>query len=204
MLHHGDDDLGVVLVAVWKQRADRAVNQPAHQRFIFAWAAFAFEVTTGDFTGGIGFFLVIHGQREKIPARRRLFGGDDRGKHDAFAVGGHDSAVSLAGDLARFEDERTTAPFDFYLVGIEHILSFVWNSMNPFTLPRFDNVQGPTIGPIRYIVTGKTAGGSMTSSNRQSCPVTVPSDADGDRKRKPARHTKAPPEKPNGEYRGSR
>src|SRR5690606_41221286 len=43
--------------------------------------------------------------------------------NDGCAIGCEGRTVSLTGDLAGFERERTAAPFDFYFMGIEHILS---------------------------------------------------------------------------------
>jgi hypothetical protein len=46
MLDDGDDDLGVVLVAVGEERTDRTVDQAGNQRFL-GRTAFALEVAAG-------------------------------------------------------------------------------------------------------------------------------------------------------------
>ena len=125
VLDDGDDDLRVVLVAVGKERADRAVDQAGNQRFLLARTAFALEIAARDLAGGVGLFLVVDGQREEVEAGLRLLHRNDGGEHDGLAVGGEHGAVGLAGDLAGFEDERTAAPFDFHFVVIEHVLSFI-------------------------------------------------------------------------------
>ncbi|MCY1297823.1 hypothetical protein D9M70_472760 [compost metagenome] len=125
MLHDRDDDLGIVLVAIGEKRTDRTVDQARNERFVFARTAFALEVATRDLAGSVGLFLVVDGQREEVLARLRRLGRNDGGENDGFAVGGDDGAVSLTGDLAGFELERTPSPFDFNLVGIEHVLSFM-------------------------------------------------------------------------------
>jgi hypothetical protein len=54
------DDLGVVEIAFWEQRPERAVGHPAGEDFLFGGAAFAFEVTAREDPGGGGFFLVFN------------------------------------------------------------------------------------------------------------------------------------------------
>ena len=66
VLHDGDDDLGVVLVAVGEKRADRAVDEAGNQGFLLARAAFTLEVAAGNLAGGVGLFLVVDGQREEV------------------------------------------------------------------------------------------------------------------------------------------
>ena len=69
---HGDDDLGVVLVALDEQRADRAVDEARDQRLLLGRAAFALEVAAGDAAGGVGALLVVDGEREEVEAGLRL------------------------------------------------------------------------------------------------------------------------------------
>ena len=125
VLQNGDDDLRVVLVAIRKQRAQRAVDQTRGQRLVLARAAFALEIAAGDLAGCVGLFLVVDGQRKEVLAGLRRLGRNDGGEHGGFAVGGDDGAVGLTGNLAGFQGERTAAPFNLDLVGIEHVLSFV-------------------------------------------------------------------------------
>lgn len=121
VLHDGNDDLGVVLVAFREERADRTVDQAGNQRFLFRRATFALEIAARNLAGGIGLFLVVDGEREEILASLRSLGGNDGRENDGLAVGRENSAVSLAGDLARFQPQRAACPFDFDGMSIEHM-----------------------------------------------------------------------------------
>ena len=57
-----------VVETFWEQRANRAVDQAAGQRFVLRRLGFALEKTAGDFASGIGFFNVIHREGEEILA----------------------------------------------------------------------------------------------------------------------------------------
>src|SRR5690606_17338562 len=48
VLNDGDDDLGVMLVAVGKEWTDRAIDKTRGQRLLLAGAAFTLEEATGD------------------------------------------------------------------------------------------------------------------------------------------------------------
>ena len=110
---HGDDDLGLVAPAVGEQRTDRAVDQAGNQRLLFGRAAFALEVAAGNAAGGVGFFLIVDGERKEVDAFARRLGGDDGREHGGLAVGGEHGAVGLAGDLAGFKLERAPTPVEF-------------------------------------------------------------------------------------------
>ena len=167
VLDDGDDDLGVVLVAVGKERADRAVDQAGNQRFLLARTAFALEIAARDLAGGVGLFLVVDGQRKEVEARLRLLHRNDGGQHDGLAVGGEHGAVGLARDLAGFQDERTAAPFDFHFVVIEHVLSFMCGKGRA----RFAGAGPFPWLPLLDAATGKTTGArqSWRGSARASC-----------------------------------
>src|SRR6218665_449306 len=121
MLDDGNDDLGVVLVAFREKRTDRAVDQAGNESFVFRRTAFALEIATRDLAGSVGLFLVVDGQREEVLARLRRLGRNDGGENYGFAVGGENGAVSLTGDLARFQLQRAASPFDFDRMSIEHV-----------------------------------------------------------------------------------
>jgi hypothetical protein len=53
--HHGGDDLNFVVEAIREQRANRAVDQAAGQRFFFGRTAFTLEEAAGDAAGSVGF-----------------------------------------------------------------------------------------------------------------------------------------------------
>ena len=154
VLHDGDDNLGVVLVAVGEERADRAVDEAGNQGLLLARTAFTLEVAAGDLAGGVGLFLVVDGQRKEVETRLRLLGRNDGGEHDGLAIGCEHGAVSLTGDLAGLEDERAACPFDFHFVVIEHVLSFLCGCFRA-GLPATEQPSGFCLGRA----TGKTTGG---------------------------------------------
>ena len=113
-----------IVEALREQRADRAVDQAAGQRFLFGRAALTLEEAAGDTAGSGEFFLVVDGQREEILARLDRLGGGDGAQHHGFAEGREHRAVGLAGNAARFELEGLSAPLDFDSFRIEHFRSF--------------------------------------------------------------------------------
>ena len=114
----------LIVEAFREQRADRAVDQAAGQRFLFGRAALALEEAARDAPGGREFFLVVDGQREEVLARLDRLGGGDRAEDDGFAKGRQDGAVGLAGNAARFELQGLSAELDFYGFDIKHFISF--------------------------------------------------------------------------------
>ncbi|MNY37712.1 hypothetical protein D3C86_1722940 [compost metagenome] len=119
MLENGDDDLRLVLVAIGKQRADRAVDEARNQGFLLARTAFALEIAARDLAGGEVFFLVVHGQREEVLARLGRLGADDGGEQHGLAQGGEHGAIGLAGHLAGLERQGLAAPVELDLVVIK-------------------------------------------------------------------------------------
>ena len=113
-----------VVEAFGEQRADRAIDQAAGQRFLFGRAALALEEAARDAPGGREFFLVVDGQREEVLSRLDGLGGGHRAEDDGFAKGREDRAVGLAGNAARFELQGLSAELDFYSFDIEHFISF--------------------------------------------------------------------------------
>jgi len=117
----GDDDLRLVLEALGKERTDRTVDQARNERFLFARTAFTLEEAARDLAGGVGLFLVVHGQRKEVEAGLGLPLADDGCEHGGLAIGREHGAIGLAGDLARLQDERATTPFNFFACDIKHI-----------------------------------------------------------------------------------
>ena len=64
--HDGGDDLGGVHESVREQRPDRAVDQSRGKCFLVGRSSLAAKKSTGDSSGGVGLFLVVHRQREKV------------------------------------------------------------------------------------------------------------------------------------------
>ena len=122
MRHHGADHLSFIPETTGEQRTQRTVDKAGRQRFLFGRTAFALEKAARDFTGGKCLFLVVDRQREKIDPRLRRFLRHSGAEYLGFAIGDHDGPVSLPGNFPGFDDERTTAPLNFFTVFGEHIL----------------------------------------------------------------------------------
>ena len=122
--HHGADHLHLVVEAFWKERPDGPVDQTRREGLLLAGASFPLEKAAWNLAGGIGLFLVIDGEREKILARFRCFCSHDRGKHHGvFDVDEH-GAAGLTGNLARFNGDRLGAVLEGFFGDIEHVCSF--------------------------------------------------------------------------------
>src|SRR5476649_970313 len=100
---HVDDDLDFVQVAFREQRTDRTIDQTRGQRFFFRRTSFALEETARDFTGSIGFFDVIDGQREEVLAWLGVFARHNRCQHDRIFDRDQHGAGSLTGDFTGFQ-----------------------------------------------------------------------------------------------------
>src|SRR5439155_12024291 len=55
-------DLHFVIPTLRKERANRAIREPAGEDFFFRRPTLAFEVAAGKFSGGGGFFAVVNRQ----------------------------------------------------------------------------------------------------------------------------------------------
>ncbi len=118
--HHRRDDLHVVVEAVGKQRAQRAVDEPRRQRLLFRRTPFALEEAARDLASGVRLFLVVDGEREEVLSRLGGLGCDARDEHDRVAEAGHDRAGGLASDLAGLERQRVLAVLNGLLDGCRH------------------------------------------------------------------------------------
>ena len=101
--HDAGNDLYFVEEAFGEERAQRAVNQARDQCFVFAGTAFATEVAAGDTAGGVGFFLIIDGQRKEVLSFGDGFFGNRCHEYDSAFHIDHDGAICLAGDFAAFQ-----------------------------------------------------------------------------------------------------
>ena len=113
--HYGRDDLDFVFEALGKQRTDRPVDKTANQRLFFARAPFALEKAARDLARSVGLFLVVDGQREKVPAR---VGGLAANRGDEYNRLRHiddDGAVRLAGDTTSFKSYDVLAVLKRFL-----------------------------------------------------------------------------------------
>ena len=96
-----NDDLHFVKEAVREKRTNRAVNEAARERFLFARAAFTLEEPAGELTGGVGLFDVVNGEREEVLAGLGFLLGDNGGKHHGVVHGADHSTGGLTGDFPR-------------------------------------------------------------------------------------------------------
>ncbi len=114
------DDLGLIAEPGSEQRAQRPVNQPRDQSFLFRRTAFALEEAAGDLAGGKGLFLVIDGQREKVLAGLCGLHRDSGAQHGRLAISGEHRAVGLAGELAGLQGEAAAAPYQLFTINLKH------------------------------------------------------------------------------------
>jgi hypothetical protein len=115
---------GFVAIAVREQRTDGAVDQARDQRLAFRGCALALEIAARNLAGGVIAFLVIHGEREEIHALFRVRRADHGGQHDGFTISGQDRTIGLAGNLAGLKGQLAAAPFEGFLVYVEHRIFF--------------------------------------------------------------------------------
>ena len=120
----GQDDLGLILVTIDEQRADRPVDQAADQRFFLGRAAFTLEEATGNAACGRVLFLIVDGQGEEIDTFLGLAGPDSRGEYNRVAVTGENRPIRLARHAPGFEGQRTAAPLNGFPCNIKHVLSY--------------------------------------------------------------------------------
>ena len=116
----GRDDLGLILEAVREQWPDWPVDQTRDQGFLFRRAAFALEIAARDLAGGVGLFLVVHGQWKEVDAGPWLALGDGGCQNSGLAIGREHRTVGLARHAPGFQDQLAARPSDFFSVDIEH------------------------------------------------------------------------------------
>ena len=117
---HGDD-LGFVEKPFGEQRADRAINQPAGENFLFGGTSLALDKAARDLAGGVSVFAVVYREREESSSRFRIVshaGGDQ----DHRVTRANDNrAVRLSGHFAGFQGNCPATQIDFN--GMRHILN---------------------------------------------------------------------------------
>ena len=98
-----NDDLDIVVEPFREQRTQRAIDQTGCQGFFFGRLAFAFEKTTRNATGCIGFFNIINSKREKILTGLGLLGRNNGRQHNSVVNRDNYSTTGLTGNFARFK-----------------------------------------------------------------------------------------------------
>ncbi len=129
---HVDDDLRLILEAFDEQRPDGPVDEAAGQRLLLRGTPLALEEAAGDLAGGIGLFLVVDGEGEKIDAGLWRFRADHGREHARLAVLRVNGGVRLASHAARLERQLAPAPFNFHSMDVEHVRSFVQSGFRRF------------------------------------------------------------------------
>ena len=105
-----DDQLGVVVVALGEERADRSVGEPRGEDRGGGGPAFAAEEGAGDAPGGVEPLLEFNREGEEVDARAWL-GGGGGAQHHGVAVADGDGAAGLVGELALFDDQSASGDF---------------------------------------------------------------------------------------------
>ena len=83
----------------------------------------------------------MYGQREEIQTNPRLCFTDDGAQDPGVAIGRHDGAIGLTGDLAALQNECTVAPLDLLSELLKHLLSYLF-------LPQASAAALPAAGPL--------------------------------------------------------
>jgi len=104
------DDLGLVVVAVREQRADRTIDEAGNQDLAVREASLALEEATGDLARGRSLLDEVDGQGEEVDARTGLRVAC--GHEDLGLTPRDDDAAGLLGHLAGLEGKGVFADLD--------------------------------------------------------------------------------------------
>ena len=126
------NDLGVVKVALGKERTQWPVSHARGERLLLRGTSFAFEVTARKFSCRRRFLAVIDGEREEILAFLNDGSRDGARHYHGFAARNYDRTVGQFRDLACFNIYRIGAYLRRDLV--LHFLTF-WMCENPGRSP---------------------------------------------------------------------
>ena len=77
----------------------------------------------------------MYGQREEIQTNPRLVFTDDGAQDPGVAIGRHDGAIGLTGDLAALQNECAAAPLDLFSELLKHLLSYLFKHLLYLPLP---------------------------------------------------------------------
>ena len=97
-----------------EQRAQRAIDQPAHQCFRFTRSPLATEEVAGNLAGSITLLLVVDRQRKEITPDHRILVTHNSGKHLGITHADNYSAA-LTGDFAGFHRDRLVTELKGFL-----------------------------------------------------------------------------------------
>ena len=122
---HRRDHLGLVVPALWEQRPHRPIDQATRELFPLRRLALAPEKAARNLARGIGFLLVVHGQRQEIGVLLGSLRGHRCGQHVRVAIGGQHRAIGLLGQVPGFQPKRAALYFEFNCLRHGSSLSFV-------------------------------------------------------------------------------
>ena len=103
--HDGRDDLNLIREAFREQRPKRTIDEAAYERLFLARAPLALEEPTGNLAGSVSLFLVVHGQREEIPAGIGNLAANGRHQHPGVGHVDHNCAIGLTRNSTGFDSD---------------------------------------------------------------------------------------------------
>ncbi len=130
--HHGVDNLHLVLIALWKERAQGPVREPRSERCALGRTALPSDPATGYLACGVHPLFVLYGEREEIE-RARLLGAGHRREHNGVAVADEDRSIGLPGEPAALYAQWASCPRS--LKSTYHDLVSFSSCKRPRTLP---------------------------------------------------------------------
>ena len=95
----------------FKKRTHRAVDKAADQDFLVLGAAFALDKASGDFSGGIKFFVVFNSNRNVVHSFNYRARSANCGDYRSSGELGIDAAVGLLADFSGFKNQFLVADF---------------------------------------------------------------------------------------------
>ncbi len=96
------DELSFVSKTVWKQRAERPVDQPTGKGLKIARSSFPFKKSTRNFSSGVSFFPVIHSEWEKVNSLSWLWRHSGRNQHHGFTLWHNHRSTGLSSQITCF------------------------------------------------------------------------------------------------------
>jgi hypothetical protein len=105
--NHVNEDLHLVLEALGKQRANRAVDDPRREDLSVAGAPFALDVAAGDLPRGVRLLAILHEEREEVERALRV-AHRDGGEHHGVAELNEGGTGGLLGHATRLDDEAAS------------------------------------------------------------------------------------------------
>ena len=103
------DNLSIVEVTLWEERAKRTIRHAAGENFLLRRPALPLEVSSGKLADRGCFLPIVDREREKVLAFLGDGCGDCGHENDGFAGADSDCAVRESREFARFDGDRRLA-----------------------------------------------------------------------------------------------